>query len=261
MLDWEDQYCNLIREILDSNYRNTRAGATLATFGKSITVDLQYGFPILTKRQIFYKCVLGEFAALLRGPKHINDFKKFGCNYWDSWASEDGSLNLDYGNAWINYNGVNQLQEVIDKLKNNPTDRRILIDSWRPDRLNNLSLPCCHFLYQWFTRDNTHLDMIWFQRSVDVMIGLPSDMILAAIWNILLANECGYTPGKITLMLGDTHIYKNHVDNAYTYLSQDSCPLPKYNLNRFSTIYDFVPEDFELLNYNYSPKISFKLNV
>ena len=184
---WErHEYPNLIRKILkEGSLRHTRAGNTLSIFGEMLKIDISVGLPITRGRKLYVKPILGELAALLRGPKSIEDFKKFGCNYWDSWADQEGKLNLDYGNAWRNFNGVDQLKDLVTTLKTNPTDRRMIITGWRPDNLKSLSLPCCHLLYQWYVREDKFLDMIWYQRSVDVMVGLPSDIVLASVWTAL----------------------------------------------------------------------------
>lgn len=275
---WEiKQYSTLINKIFKEGHkRPTRAGDAYSIFGEVIDIDVEKEFPLLRGRKMFYKPVLGELAAMLRGPKHIDDFKRFGCNYWDSWGSpgelEDdnivrgkGELELDYGNAWINFNGVNQLEELVEKLKSNPNDRRLLISGWRPDRIADLSLPCCHMLYQWYVRNGTHLDMVWYQRSCDTMVGLPSDIILAAAWNIILAKQCGYTPGRVKIVLGDTHIYANHVQGALDYMRQlndiRKVELVEYTIAPEATVTNFVPDMLAIKHYDHQPAIKFELNV
>lgn len=268
---WEvDQYSKLINRILHKgDRRETRAGACYSLFGEAMVIDLSKGFPLLQGRKMFYKPVFGEMAAMLRGPKHVDDFRKFGCNYWDEWAASDGSMKLDYGNAWIDFNGVNQIAQLVDKLKNNPTDRRMIVSGWRPDHIAELSLPCCHMLYQWYVREGKYLDMIWYQRSVDTMVGLPSNVIQASVWNMLLANECGYIPGTVKMVLGDTHIYANHVAPTLEYLRQLNevarVQQPQegflYNLDKSATVTNFRPDMLEISGYNPMPAIKFELNV
>lgn len=276
---WEaQQYGKLINKILHQGYKKpSRAGHTYSIFGEIIEIDLKEGFPLLQGRQMYYKPVLGELAAMLRGPKHVDDFKKFGCNYWDSWAAEEGDclhdgelakggeLELDYGNSWVDFNGVNQLEILVDTITKNPNDRRMLISSWRPDRLHELSLPCCHLLYQWYVREDRYLDMIWYQRSVDTMVGLPSDIILGAAWNIILAQQCGYEPGVVKFMLGDTHIYSNHVEPTLDYIKQlNTVTEPKsadYTLAPGSTVFNFRPDMLSISDYKPKSPIKFKLNV
>jgi len=278
MENWEKlQYAKLIQKIMHSGQkRETRNVSTYSIFGELIEIDISTHFPLLNGRKLFYKPVLGELAAMLRGPKHIDDFKKFGCNYWNSWGykkdahdinnahgPDEGHIEVDYGNAWLDFNGFNQLEDVVNKLQNNPADRRIIVSGWRPDRLDKLSLPCCHMLYQWYVRGDT-LDMVWYQRSVDTMVGLPSDIILCAAWNIILANQCGYKPGVIKLVLGDTHIYDNHINGTLDYLRQlNNCEEAKvpYEIDPKATISNFRPEMLTLGEYQPQDKLGFELNV
>lgn len=264
---FEYEYIELVHKILkEGSQRRCRNGMTKAIFGEKLVLDMSDSneFPLLHGRKMHYTGVLGEFAAMLRGPNNIADFKKFGCNYWDQFGDADGELNLDYGNAWVDFNGTDQLADVANLLKNDPFNRRILISGWRPDKLSELTLPCCHILYQWFVRGK-HLDMIWYQRSVDTMIGLPSDIVLAAVWNILLANQTGYLPGKITFMLGDTHIYEEHFDNALLFIKSRKLirSYPSYALvaKEGMPIENFTPEMISINGYNPQPAIQFELKV
>ena len=262
-MNYEQAYAQLVREVFtQGNYRHTRNHPTYAEFGKMLVVhELCYGhFPILNGRKMYPKGVLGELAAFLKGPKTIEDFEKEGCNYWKQWGNDDGTIDVDYGNSWLDFNGVNQLETVLDSLANDPNGRRHVISGWRPDRISQLSLPCCHLLYQWFVVEDT-LEMIWYQRSVDVMVGLPSDVILAAAWNILMAEHLGLRPGKLTFMLGDTHIYESHIPRVKEYLHRsvflDDQPVGYFNEG---SIYDFNSGSIQLLNYNPQPAISFELH-
>ena len=265
MHKFETKYIQLIRKILDNGEtRVGRNGTTKSIFGETLNIDMSDGrlFPLMMGRRIYYKGVLGEMAAFLKGPKSVHDFKKEGCNYWDAWGDKHGHLNVDYGNIWSDFNGVNQLDDLRHKLKYSPNDRRMLISGWNPANLENLSLPCCHILYQWYVRDNTYLDMIWYQRSVDTMIGLPSDIVLAATWNIMLANETGYKPGRLTFNLGDTHIYKEHFEQAKRYTKVSVLTgYPEYKLNalRGMPIEKFIPEQLEITGY--TPLTTMKLEL
>lgn len=264
---FEQDYAALIYDVLaNGNYRETRNHPTYSLFGKTLVIDeLREGkFPLITGRKMYPKGIIGEFAAFLHGVTKVADFEKFGCNYWKQWANDDGSIDVDYGNSWRDFNGYDQLANVIDKLKNDPADRRMLISGWRPDRLAELSLPCCHLLYQWYSNPKTNeLEMIWYQRSVDTLVGLPSDIVLAAIWNILMAKVTGHKPGRITMMLGDTHIYVNHYNKAVDYCRQteQACDAPDYQIADYSTFDNFDPEDFQLVNYNPSTPIKFEVHA
>ena len=214
---------------------------------------------------MFYKGVLGELAAILRKPTCNGDFVEQGCNYWRDWADADGSLRVDYGNAWFNFNGVDQIAELKRMLAEDPTNRRMLVTGWNPGNLADLSLPCCHLYYQFYVDDEHRLHMLWVQRSVDVMIGLPSDVIFAAAWLLAICNEFGFLPGAITMQFGDTHIYESHVTGAEEYLNtvNEAIALPqaKYNYNAepgtdFCT---FTQQDIEVLHYKPLRPISFKV--
>jgi len=227
-------------------------------------------FPLRLGRKMFTKGIIGEFVTFLQSPSNLTDFEKNGCNYWKKWAcQETGQLELDYGNAWTDMNGVNQLQDVIDQLINNPHSRRILINAWRPDRVlkGELSLPCCHYAYQWHVTDDGHLDMIWIQRSVDLMIGLPSDIVLAAVWNIMLAHITGYKPGNITMQLGDCHVYEEHVLGALEYLKRvrhfdtDLIDYPTYSMQSIVDYTEFEADTITLDNYQPLDVIKFELKA
>lgn len=264
MRHFELQYQDLVRDILtNGELRETRNSIVKSIFGASITLDLTQSFPILNGRKVFYEGVLGEFCAMLRGPKNILDFKKFKCNYWDLWAKENGDLNLDYGNLWKDFSGINQIENVINSIKNNPTDRRMIVSGWDPSHIPSLSLPCCHYAYQWYVRDIDgvkKLDMLWHQRSTDVMIGLPSDMVFAAIWLIAMASYTDIKPGRIIMTLGDSHIYEEHFSGAYKYLDIVKCLRPtEWEFNKPKDFFEILPEDFKLLNYNPKEVIKFKL--
>ena len=222
MQKYERDYALMVQDILrNGEQRQTRNAITTAKFGMSLEVPVTDWFPIIQGRKMYPDGVFGELAAMLRQPKCVEDFTKWGCNYWKDWADEDGTLNIDYGNAWFDFNGTDQIADLKDKLANNPTDRRMIISGWRPDRLAELSLPCCHYSYQFYVGDGK-LDMIWTQRSVDMMVGLPSDIVFAAAWLIAIANEFNLAPGKVKFDLGDCHVYESHWEAAREYVRRVS---------------------------------------
>jgi thymidylate synthase len=258
---YELQYAELVKDVLMNGERRlTRNGYTTAVFGRTLTVDLdEDAFPLLSGRTMYPAGIFGELAAMLRRPKHVDDFRKWGCNYWDTWADADGNLVLDYGNSWFDYNGVDQIARLKETLRNNDTDRRMVIDSWRPDRLDALSLPCCHYSYQFYVEKGTYLHMLWNQRSADLMVGVPSDAVFAAAWLMAIAKEFFLIPGKITLVLGDTHIYEEHDDAAEKYLSRvQGCLFdPSYNhldvkyiAENGSDFTQFDPSKMVIANYH-----------
>ena len=268
MPNFEHKYAELLRAALNQTPRQTRNAITRGYFGDSLVTNALYfdELPLLQGRKLYWKGVVGELAAFLRGPKFIEDFQDMGCNYWNAWSDTLGTINVDYGNAWLDFNGVNQLEEVVNSLKTDPYGRRHLISGWRPDKLKTLSLPCCHYSYQWYVNNDNELEMIWNQRSVDLAIGLPSDLLLAAVWNILMAQTVGLKPGKLHLMLGDCHIYESHIPGVLEYLDR---PLDLYRdyipctwkLDPEATVFNFMPHMFEVPEYYPQGAIQFKLEV
>jgi len=267
MQQYEKDYAELVSRIVnEGETRQTRNGETRSLFGEMLTVPMNgdESFPILQGRKMYYKGALGELAAILRKPTCIADFERWGCNYWKLWAKADGSINVDYGNAW---HADDQIERLKASLQLNPTDRRMIISGWRPDRLSELDLPCCHLLYQFYVREGKYLDMMWYQRSVDTMIGLPSDIIFAATWLIAIATEFGLLPGTIKMSLGDCHIYKEHYEAAYEYIERvdytDFHTVPKYYYRKpigvdFCT---FEPDDITITNYTSHDKLNLELKV
>jgi thymidylate synthase len=265
MQKFESDYVALIATVIEGELRETRNGRTISIFGESLEFHLDDGFPILQGRQMFYTGVLGELAAMLRKPTCVADFERWGCNYWKNWADATGHLELDYGNAWFNWDGVDQVAELKRMLRDDPTNRRMLINSWRPDRLARLSLPCCHYSYQFYVEDGTYLNMIWTQRSADIMVGVPSDMIFAAAWLIAIAREFGLEPGRVKMDFGDVHIYEEHFGNASEYVKQ-AMFLTQYEEVQWTytalpgaDFCRFEPDDIVLHNYQHAPKLTFEL--
>tara|TARA_R110000782_G_scaffold196085_1_gene285464 strand:- start:582 stop:1388 length:807 start_codon:yes stop_codon:yes gene_type:complete len=257
--DFETDYLTKAANILDNgDNRKGRNGRTLSLPFQDVSFNLQKGLPLLTTRKSHYKGVFGEYAALIRGPTHIDDFTMFGCNFWKKWANEDGSLNLDYGNAWRDFHGVNQMSTVLDLLRNDPYDRRMLITGWDPSNLKNLDLPCCHYSYQ-FWSDGTHLDLLWTQRSGDWMIGVPADALLASAMTLSFASLAGLKPRNVKMMIGDAHVYEPHWEAAEEQTTRIPYEPPSYSFKAQTDLYSFVPSDVFLGTYDHHPAISYLL--
>lgn len=275
MKSFEEQYFELLSNIRNHGHMKPgRNGWAKSLHGQSFTVDVQHYFPILTSRQIFWKGVAGEYAAFIRGANHIDDFKKWGCNFWDSWADEAGFLKIDYGNMWLDYNESNQMENALRDLKGDTGkdsmfSRRIMINAWRPDRLSHLSLPCCHFNYQfltWRSGMNYYLDLVWTQRSADLMIGVPSDMISATIMLNQFASLAGMTPNRIYFHMGDVHIYEDHDYEAYKLITNiwNNKPRqhhPVYKFKPQEDLYSFEPSHIDLSHYKHYDPVRFQLMV
>lgn len=264
---FEKHYAYLISQILlRGEVRNTRNGETKSVFGEMLVIPMNgtNAFPLLQGRRMYPKGVFGELAAMLRKPTCLADFEKWGCNYWKLWAKADGSINVDYGNAW---HADSQIERLKDSLANNPTDRRMIINGWRPGKLEELDLPCCHLLYQFYVRDGKFLDIMWYQRSVDSMIGLPSDIVFAAAWLISIANEFGYEPGNIKMMLGDCHVYAEHYEAAQQYINNVQninfpvAPKYEFTAERGTDFCEFEPSNLVISDYYSHPKLELELKA
>lgn len=275
MSKFELDYNNLVaRVITNGEHRQSRAGFTLSLFGQALVIDcLEYGeFPILTQRRIHVQGILGELAAFLRGATDLATFKKFGCNYWDAnakaWPRNVGvfedqlSVGEIYGAQWRNWAGyLDQIKVLAKNLKQDPYSRRHLLTAYNPSRLDEMCLPPCHLMAQFNVRTTKHLDCIVYMRSVDLCLGLPSDVVLYATLLLLFCKETGYKPGKLTFMLGDTHVYRNHADIVQEHQLREVHPLPTYKLNPSISLDTFCPEDLELHNYQHSGVLNYEFNA
>ena len=208
-------YIQLINNVLkNGEKRPSRNEPTTSLFGTNITFDIQQtGLPLISLRRMHMPGIVGEFRAFLHDAKTVEEFEELGCNFWHIFAEEDNSLILDYAPR-------TQLPAVIDNIKNDPYSRRHIINLWNHERIKDLSLPCCHYSYQFYVRGDAYIDMIWTQRSVDIAVGLPSDMVIAALYVQHICNETNYKPGKVIMNFGDAHIYDKHLDNIDLLLTQ-----------------------------------------
>ena len=278
MSTFEQDYCNLVtKAVMQGALRQSRVGFTRSLFGTTLQIDcLEQGhFPILTQRKIFTIGVLGELAAFLLGAEDLQAFKDAGCNYWDAnaaaWAPNKGvpvaeqRVGRIYGAQWRAWPGVqgtmDQVEALVRGLQQDPYSRRHLLTTYNPAELSEGCLPPCHLLAQFNVRTSRELDCIVTMRSVDLCLGLPSDIILYATLLLLLCNETGYTPGKLTFMLGDTHIYCNHIDQFQVHTQRPMHPLPTFKFKASSSINNFVATDLELISYQHSGVLSYALNA
>jgi thymidylate synthase len=272
-MSFEKDYLELGKEILrDGEIVKSRNGTTKQLFSTQLRFDLQEEFPILTTRKSFYKGVLGEFRALMNAPfDNIQHMKDHGVNYWDLWACEQtGHLNVDYGNEGervLNENGDTQMSEIVRMLKEEPHSRRIILNYWNPDNVyaleNKLSLPCCWYGMQFHVRNNEYLDIIWNQRSCDLALGIQADALLASMFAIVLGNQTGYKPGKITMNLGNTHLYEEHWENFELQAQREPLKSPTWKLNapKGMDYKEFKPEMLELEGYEHLEAIKYLLKA
>jgi len=259
--NWEQQYLELWRKILNEwGLRETRNSKTKSLFWLKLQINCleDWFFPLVTTRKMFPKSFIWEYAAFLRWPKHLKDFEQFWCNYWKLWAEKDWKINVDYWNEWLNSNWTNQIDYVLNLLKNDNSSRRMIINAWNPSHIWKLSLECCHYAYQFYVR-NWKLDLLWHQRSADFMVWVPSDIWLAALMNLTFAKESWLLPWRITMIFWDTHIYESHIEKAKEQIERKIKIPPKFEYNNLNSIYDFIPENINIIDYDHHEKINYDL--
>lgn len=267
-------YQILLQDILrKGDYREDRTKVgTLALFGQRLEFDLQKGFPAVTTKKLYFNSVAAELAGFLEGTTSAERMRELGTGIWDananapSWQKNPSCKGQDdmgrvYGAIWRDFNGVDQLQEVIWRLQENPSDRRILVSAWDPSLLPHQCLPPCHIFFQFFVRKGKYLDCQWYIRSVDMFLGMPFDLASYALLTHIIAQQVNLLPGMMTCIAGDTHIYKNHLPQVKELLSRVPYKLPTLNLYDGATIDNFSPDMVYLENYESHSPISAAMAV
>lgn len=271
-------YLELLQNILENGEkRSDRTGTgTLSLFGCQMRFDLSQGFPLLTTKKLHIKSIIHELLWFLKGDPNIKYLKDNGVTIWDEWADEGGDLGPVYGYQWrswgkpwakggvgVNGNkGVDQISQLIDNIKNNPTSRRHIISAWNVSDLPKMALPPCHVLFQFYVHEDQRLSCQLYQRSADFFLGVPFNIASYALFTLMVAHATGLKPGAFVHTLGDTHLYLNHLDQAKLQLSRQPRPLPAMKLNpAVKSIFDFKFEDFTLENYDPHPSIKAPIAV
>ncbi len=266
------QYHDLLKEVLQNgSKKEDRTGTgTLSIFGYQMRFDLQEGFPLVTTKKIHVKSIIYELLWFLKGDTNIGYLQENGVRIWNEWADENGDLGPVYGLQWRNWNGegIDQIQNAIYQLKNNPDSRRIIVAAWNPSVLpdttksfaenvadGKAALPPCHAFFQFYVADGK-LSCQLYQRSADIFLGVPFNIASYALFTMMMAQVCGYQPGDFIHTFGDAHIYSNHLEQIELQLSRDLRPLPKMVLNpEVKDIFNFKFEDFTLRDYDPHPHI------
>lgn len=252
---YEDDYGNLLRRVLtEGEHRDDRTGVgTTAIFGASLKADLREGFPILGKKKMSIKIAKTELLWMLSGSTNIKMLQDNGIKIWDEWADDDGELGPVYGSQMRNFggNGVDQIAQLIDGIKNNPTSRRHLVTMWNPTDLPNQKLPPCHYSFSCYVSNDGHLDLIFNMRSVDLYLGCPYDMALYGILMHMIGNVTGLKPRYLQGNFADTHVYKSHKNAVKLYLNRGFVTdmVPQLTLPKKKSIDDYTLDDIELINY------------
>ncbi len=272
------QYLDLLQNVLDKGVKKTdRTGTgTYSVFGPQLRFDLQKGFPLLTTKKLHLKSIIYELLWFLKGDTNIDYLNQNGVRIWNEWADENGKLGPIYGAQWRNWNGdgIDQISNVIDQIKNNPDSRRMLVAAWNPSVLplpglsfaenvaeGRAALPPCHAWFQFYVAESK-LSLQMYQRSADIFLGVPFNIASYALFNMMIAQVTGMQPGEFVLTFGDAHIYLNHIEQVNLQLSRETRPLPKMTLNEKVTgIFDFEYNDFTLSDYDPHPHIKGKISV
>ena len=272
MTNIEDEYKYLMAEILyEGPDKKDRTGTgTKSVFGRTIRHDMRLGFPILTSKKISFNAARTELLWILQGRTDLKYLEDNGVKYWrpdyERSGRTDETLGPVYGKQWRDFNGVDQLYNLIDAIHNNPDSRRMMVSAWNVSELDEMALPPCHYGFQVYV-NNGVMDLMWQQRSADVFLGLPYDIAMYGLLLEMLAKGSNLIPGQLIGQLGDCHLYNNHLEQAKEYLSRPRRVMPSLKLHDGLAIsYDgrvYIPDakDIELIKYNPLPAIKAPLSV
>ncbi len=261
-------YLSLLNRILtEGHQKGDRTGTgTLSVFGHQMRYDLQDGFPLLTTKKLHLKSIIYELLWFLRGDTNVRWLQDHGVRIWNEWADENGDLGPVYGHqwrSWPDYRGgtIDQIAQVEEMIKRNPNSRRMLVTAWNPAEVEDMALPPCHCLFQFYVADG-RLSLQLYQRSADTFLGVPFNIASYALLLQMMAQVTGLQPGEFVHTTGDTHLYLNHLEQARLQLSRTPRPLPTMRINPdVKSIFDFRYEDFELENYDPWSHIAAEVSV
>ena len=263
------EYLNLLNKVMtEGSDREDRTGVgTRSIFGAQMHFDLSNGkFPLLTTKKVYLKGIIYELLWFLDGNTNVKYLKDNGVHIWDAWADENGDLGPIYGKQWRNWitpdgRHIDQIENAIKLIKNNPDSRRIIVSAWNPSDVDTMALPPCHTLFQFYVNDGK-LSCQLYQRSADMFLGVPFNIASYSLLTLMMAKICGLEPGKFVWTGGDVHIYKNHFEQVKLQLERTPRELPIMNIKRVpKSISDFEYEDFELTGYDPYPAIKAEVAV
>lgn len=262
------QYHDLLQHILDNGtLKEDRTGTgTTSVFGYQMRFDLSEGFPVVTTKKLHLRSIIVELLWFLRGDTNIKFLNDHGVSIWDEWADENGDLGPVYGHQWRSWptrdgGTIDQISSLIKQIKRNPDSRRLIVSAWNVADVDNMALPPCHSLFQFYVADGK-LSCQLYQRSADTFLGVPFNIASYALLTLMIAQVCELEPGDFVHTFGDAHLYSNHIEQAKLQLSRECRPLPTMKINpAVNDIFDFKLEDFELINYDPHPHIKAQVAV
>jgi thymidylate synthase len=262
------QYHQLLQLVLENGkFKADRTGTgTYAVFGAQARFPLAEGFPVLTTKKLHLKSIIYELLWFLRGDTNVKYLNDHGVTIWDEWAGDDGNLGRVYGAQWCDWRtsdgrSINQIDQVISQICNSPDSRRHIVSAWNVGEIDQMALPPCHALFQFFVQEG-ELSCQLYQRSADLFLGVPFNIASYALLTLMVAQVCGLKPGTFVHTFGDLHLYSNHLEQARLQLSRDFRPLPRMILNpAVKDIHQFKFEDFELVGYDPHPGIKAPIAV
>jgi thymidylate synthase len=262
------QYHDLLKHILENGHEKTdRTGTgTRSVFGYQMRFDLSKGFPLVTTKKLHLKSIIYELLWFLNGDTNIKYLKDHGVSIWDEWADANGDLGPVYGYQWRSWPGrngekIDQISKLIDQLRKKPDSRRHIVTAWNPADVDQMALPPCHAMFQFYVADNK-LSCQLYQRSCDTFLGLPFNIASYALLVYMIAQQCDFEVGDFVWTGGDVHIYNNHIDQVNLQLAREPYPLPQLKIKRKpSSIFDYQFEDFEIVNYQAHPSIKAPIAV
>ncbi len=262
------QYLDLMNDILENGaHKSDRTGTgTLSVFGRQLRFNLAEGFPLVTTKKLHLRSIIYELLWFLNGDTNIKYLKDNGVSIWDEWADEDGNLGPVYGYQWRSWparNGgkIDQISKLIEQLKQKPDSRRHMVTAWNPADVDDMALPPCHALFQFYIADGK-LSCQLYQRSCDTFLGLPFNIASYALLTHMIAQQCDLEVGDFVWTGGDVHLYSNHLDQTRIQLSREPYALPSLKINRKpNSLFDYRFEDFEIINYQAHPSIKAPIAV
>jgi thymidylate synthase len=254
------QYLDLLRDIMENGQdADNRTGIyARKVFGRQMRFDLSKGFPLVTTKKVYLRAIIHELIWLLSGNTNIKYLHDNNVTIWDEWADKDGNLGPVYGHQWRNFNseGIDQIKDVIERIKTNPQDRRLIVTAWNPAQIKDMALPPCHCFFQFDVTPDGRLNCQLYQRSCDMFLGVPFNIASYALLTMMIAQVCNLRPGEFVHTLGNAHIYSNHFEQVKLQLTRKPFPLPQMKINPdVKNIDDFRFEDFELVGYQCHPTI------